>query len=107
VDPELPDFVKVVFPLPKGNVTVILKAEVQQDGSMKLLSDGKKIGESGYYRLQRAGDKQLRVKFIPLKEVIHVYEDDYGVMRTDHSFRFWGIKFLELHYKIMDPGPNK
>lgn len=101
INPAHPDYVKVVFPLPKGNVTVILKATIQPDGSMKLLSDGKKIGESGYYRLQRSGDKHLRVKFIPLKEVIHVYEDPYGVMRTDHSFRFWGIKFLELHYKII------
>lgn len=103
VDPNLPDLVKVVFPLPKGNVTVLLKAQVQEDGSMKLLSDGKRIGESGYYRLQAAGEGFVRAKFIPLKEVIHVYEDPFGVMRTDHIFRFMGMKLLELHYKIMPP----
>lgn len=105
IDPHQPDFVKVVFPLPKGNVTVILKAEVQEDGSIKLLSEGKRIGESGYYRLQQAGKGAVRVKFIPLKEVIHVYEDPYGVMRTDHTFRFLGMKFLELHYKMMPATP--
>lgn len=92
--------VKVVFPVPKGNVTVILKVQVQSDGSVKLLSHGKKIGEPGYYRTQVSGNGRLRVKYLPLKEEIHVFEDHEGVLRTDHKFWFLGSKFLELHYKI-------
>jgi hypothetical protein len=93
-------FVKVVFPLPKGNVTVLLKAEVQQDGSVKLLSSGRKTGDAGYYRVLKIDDDKVKVRSIPLKESIHVFEDKEGVMRTDHEFRFWGMKFLHLHYKI-------
>lgn len=100
--------VKVVFPLPKGNVTVLLKVLVQEDGSVKLVSYGKKIGDPGYYRLRSiSGKKDLAaVKYIPLKEVIHVYEDEQGVLRTDHQFFFMGSKFLDLHYKIIEkPAP--
>lgn len=28
-------------------------------------------------------------------------EDKEGVVRTDHTFSFWGIKFLHLHYKVV------
>lgn len=94
--------VRVVFPLPGGNATVLLHAQVQNDGSVKLLSDGRKIGEAGYYRVQRAGDDAVKVKYIPLKEVIHVFEDESGILRTDHIFTFLGTKMLHLHYKILD-----
>jgi hypothetical protein len=101
--PELNrNFVRVVFPLPKGNVTVILRLDMQADGSIQLVSHGKKIGEPGYYRLRKSKSGSIRAKYIPLKEVIHVFEDPHGVLRTDHIFYFWGIKFLHLHYKILD-----
>ena len=74
---------------------------MQEDGSVKLLSDGKRIGEAGYYRVRRSGDDAVRVKYVPLKEVIHVFCDEYGDLRTDHIFSFLGTKMLQLHYKIM------
>lgn len=92
--------VKVVFPLPKGNVTVLLKVLVQEDGSVKLVSQGSKVGEPGYYRLRTLGGSKVVLKYIPLKEIIHVYEDAEGVLRTDHQFFFLGSRFLDLHYKI-------
>ncbi len=93
--------VKVVFPLPKGNVTVLLHVAVQADGSVKLLSHGKGLGDAGYYRLRHIDQQHARIKYIPLKESIHVYVDEFGVSRTDHEFWFWTIKFLHLHYKMM------
>lgn len=95
--------VRVVFPLPGGNVTVLLHVVVQEDGSVKLLSQGKRIGESGYYRVQKAGSGHVRVKYIPIKEVIHVFMDEAGVLRTDHIFSFLSKKMLHLHYKIIEP----
>lgn len=93
-------YVRVIFPLPKGSATVLLRVEVQNDGSVKLISDGKKPGGAGYYRIKVMNDSTIRYKFIPLKEMIHVYTDDEGVLRTDHTFWYWGMKFLQLHYKI-------
>lgn len=93
--------VRVVFPLPAGSATVLLRTEVQADGSVKLLSDGKRFGDAGYYRLRKSGPDHVRVKYIPLKESIHVFEDEEGVLRTDHLFWFLGFKMLHLHYKIL------
>jgi hypothetical protein len=96
------NFVKVVFPLPKGNVTVILRVDVQPDGSVKLISAGKKIGDPGYYRVVQVSDEKIKARYIPIHESIHVYEDEEHILRTDHIFYFWRIKFLHLHYKILE-----
>lgn len=95
-------YVRVVFPLPKGNVTVILKPEFLPDGSFRLISDGWKFGGAGYYRVQHHGEGKVKVRMIPLKESIHVYEDEKGILRTDHLFRFWGMRFLKLHYQLIE-----
>lgn len=99
-------FIRVVFPLPKGSATVLLRVEVQEDGSVKLISDGKKPGGAGYYRVKVMSNDKIRYKFIPLKELIHVYTDENNVLRTDHVFWYWGMKFLQLHYK-MELVPSK
>jgi hypothetical protein len=97
--------VKVVFPLPEGSATVILKPTNAARGSFKLVSEGHKFGGPGYYRVHRQKDGTLRVKHIPIEETIHVYVDDKGTLRTDHHFNFWGLRFLTLHYKIARKQP--
>src|SRR4029078_12123865 len=94
--------VKVVFPLPKGNVVVILRPVLNPDGSFSLISDGNKIGGPSYYRTHYLSPGKIKVRRIPMHEHIHLFVDSEGVLRTDHSFKFWGIKFLLLHYKIME-----
>ncbi len=92
--------VKVVFPLPQGSATVILKPVNSTKGSFKLVSEGRRFGGPGYYRIHRLSNRSIRVKYIPIEETIHVYVDDNDVLRTDHLFNFWGRRFLTLHYKI-------
>jgi len=36
-----------------------------------------------------------------MKEVIHVFVDQAGRLRTDHAFAFGKIRFLTLRYEIM------
>jgi hypothetical protein len=93
-------FVRVVFPLPDGNVTVVLRPEFLADGSFRLVSDRSKFGGAGYYRVQKHKPGFVKVKRIPLKEIIHVYQDENKILRTDHWFWFMGIKLLKLHYKM-------
>lgn len=97
--------VKVVFPLPGGSATVFLRPEAQQDGSLKLISAGVQFGDPGYYRIHRVQNGELRVRYLPLKEMIHVFRDATGILRTHHTFAFWGLQFLTLHYK-MTTQPN-
>lgn len=93
-------YVRVIFPLPMGNVTVILRVDIQEDGSVKLVSDGKKYGDTGYYRLHKNKSGKTKMRMVPIKETIHVFRGHDGSLRTDHYFKFWKIKFLQLHYKI-------
>ncbi len=93
---------RATFPLPGGNVTVLLEAVVQADGSVKMLSNGSRMGESGYYRVRKSKSGFVKVLRLPVHEVIHVFEDAYGILRTDHVFTYFGIKLLHLHYKITE-----
>jgi hypothetical protein len=99
--------VKVVFPMPSGNATVVLRPALQPDGSLILDSSGKQFGDAGFYRMQRIDDHRLRVWQIKtLKERFHVYVDDTGVLRCDHEVRFLGLPVLTLHYKIFRRGAS-
>jgi hypothetical protein len=93
--------VKVVFPMPDGNATVILKPEVAPDGALILDSSGRTFGDAGFYRMQRAGGDKLRVwQITTLKEHFRVFVDETGTLRCDHTVRFLGMPVLALHYKI-------
>ncbi|MDQ3856597.1 MAG: hypothetical protein M3281_09420 [Chloroflexota bacterium] len=92
--------VKVVFPLPGGSATVLLRPEHLPDGSLNLVSDGSQYGGAGYYRLHRTGRSEAKIRLVPIKETIHVYFDRHGVLRTHHAFRFGPLPLLTLHYKL-------
>jgi len=93
--------VKVVFPMPRGNATVVLRPELGPDGSLILDSSGRKFGDAGFYRIRARDDARVRVWQIrTLKERFHVYVDAHGVLRCDHAVRFLGLPVLTLHYKI-------
>jgi len=93
--------VKTVFPVPRGSATVLLRPEVQADGSLKLISSGRRFGDPGFYRVTNAGPGRLRVWYVqPIKEVFHVYPDGEGSVRTDHYLTWWGLSVLHLHYRI-------
>ena len=93
--------VKVVFPMPRGNATVILRPEARADGALILDSSGKKFGDPGFYRIQQRDAARIRVWHIKtLREHFCVYVDGNGVLRCDHSVRFLGLPVLKLHYKI-------
>src|SRR5689334_6679364 len=44
--------VKVVFPMPRGNATVVLRARLEPDGALILESRGRRFGDAGFYRVQ-------------------------------------------------------
>ena len=79
----------------------MLRPENGPNCAFRLVSAGRRFGDPGYYRIHRIEADTLRVKYLPIKEIIEVYEDDQRVPRTDHTFRWWGSRFLTLHYKIV------
>ena len=93
--------VKVSFPVPNGSSTVFLRPEAQPDGSFKLISSGSRFGEPGFYRMVEVDAAHWRVRYIrTLREFFHVYVDQHGTLRTNHTVRFLGLTPLRLHYKL-------
>ncbi len=43
--------IKAVFPLPKGNATVIMSPSIGRNGELQLFSSGKEFGDPGFYFL--------------------------------------------------------
>jgi hypothetical protein len=94
--------VKVVFPMPHGNATVVLRPSVDASGALVLDSSGGRFGGAGFYRVMARGTDRVRVWHIKsLKEHFRVYVDDKGALRCDHGVRFLGLPVLRLHYKMV------
>jgi hypothetical protein len=92
--------VKVTFP-DRGSANVYLVPLNYEDGSFGLDSSGSGFGRSGFYRVIASGKDHLRVRnFKTLHELFHVYEDQEGVLRTDHKISFLGMTIVRLHYKM-------
>jgi hypothetical protein len=98
-------YVKVVFPLPHGNVVVVMKPQQHNDGSFSLASIGNKFGEPGFYFTVRNVDGSTSAKYVrAIREVIHVYAMDDGGVRADHVLKLSGVTFLRLHYRLRKVG---
>jgi hypothetical protein len=93
--------VKVVFPLPNGNATVIMYPESSSDGSFSVTSSGLCFGEPGFY-FTVSTDKGFWAKYVrAMRESITVYPSESASVRADHVLRIWGATFLRLHYKLI------
>jgi len=92
--------VKVVFPMPGGNATVLLRPENDEASGLRLASIGHGFGDVGFYRVQGEG-AALRVWYIAsLHETFRLYVDDEETVRCEHDVRFLGFRVLTLHYRI-------
>lgn len=98
--------VKVVFPLPNGHATVLLRPELLPDGSVKLHSDGNGFGDAGFYFVVQESEDRAWARYVrTMKETLHVFLSPEGDLHADHRLRIWGIPFLRLRYRMMGPKP--
>lgn len=92
--------VKVVFPMPSGNATVVLRPSLDPDGNLVLSSKGARLGDAGFYRVRKTGVGRLLVwRISTLHEHFRVYVENETV-RCDHRVSFLGLPILHLHYRI-------
>jgi hypothetical protein len=92
---------KIVFPLPRGNATVVMAATVNDQDGLDLISSGQSFGDPGFYFLLRDSKSRHWAQYIrSFRERISVYIDAEGLLRTDHTLSLWGLTALRLHYKI-------
>jgi hypothetical protein len=93
--------VKVVFPLPNGNAIVLMETIAHPDGSLTLRSAGDSFGCPGFYFVVHEGNGNVWARYVKsLKEEIHVYQAESGIVRANHRLWFCGIEFLRLHYRM-------
>lgn len=93
--------VKTVFPLPNGNAIVLLRPEALADGSLRLVSAGRRFGDPGFYFTVHRPDGSVVARYLRrFQEVIHVYPAEHGDVRTDHTMSLWGQRCLHLHYRL-------
>ncbi len=93
--------VKVVFPVPRGNATVLLRPEYDAEGRFRLVSAGTGFGDVGFYRVMELDAERLKVRYLKtLRERFEVYVDENDVLRCDHEVRFLGLTMLRLHYRM-------
>lgn len=97
--------VKVVFPVNGGNATVLLRPVALPDGSLRLISAGKRFGDPGFYRVTGRRESARVWHVRPFVETFHVYPDANGSLRTDHHLSWWGLPVLHLHYHMRLTSP--
>jgi hypothetical protein len=93
--------VKVVFPLPNGGATVIMRPKSNPDGSFTVRSAGSQFGDPGFYFFVQRTSGEGWARYVrTLQETIHVYCGPRGILRADHTLKIWGVEFLRLHYRM-------
>lgn len=93
--------VKVIFPLPRGNATVLLRAQTDESGNLSLISSGERFGCPGFYFLLVDSKGRHWAQYVrSFRERIDVYGDDEGTLRADHTLTLWKRRVLALHYRI-------
>ena len=93
--------VRVAFPLPNGYALVIMKPESHPDGSFSVRSEGRRFGDPGFYFFVQAAAGRGWARYVAtMKESIHVFEGEDGVLCAEHALSIWGMRFLRLHYRM-------
>jgi hypothetical protein len=92
--------VRVAFPLPLGSVQVFLRPSADGRGGFHLHSPLGPFGSDGAYLVLERRHGVMNARRIPIAEHFHLFVDDDGDVRADHSLRLWSIPAVRLHYRM-------
>jgi hypothetical protein len=92
--------IKAVFPLPKGNATVIMIPNVGKNSELILDSSGKKFGDAGFYFLLKDSKNNHWVKFVRSFTDQLILQETEDFLIATQTLRLWNIKVAEFNYKI-------
>jgi hypothetical protein len=92
--------IKAIFPLPKGNATVILKPSVGDKNELILDSSGVKFGDAGFYFLLNDTKGNYWSQYIKsfTDKLIVIEESDNLVARQ--TLKLWNIKVANFEYRM-------
>ncbi len=92
--------IKAVFPLPKGNATVIMSPGVGSDGELRLTSSGKKFGDPGFYFLLNDSKGDFWSHYISsFCDELTVYCHE-GNLFAKQTLALWNLRVVQFKYEI-------
>lgn len=93
--------IKAIFPLPKGNATVILKPTVGDKNELILDSSGEKFGDAGFYFLLNDSKGNYWSQYIKSFTDKLTVKEEQGNLTAHQSLKLWKIKVVNFEYKII------
>jgi len=92
--------VKAVFPLPKGNATVIMSPSVGPNGELRLDSSGKSFGDPGFYFLLNDSKGDFWSQYIgSFRDHLNVYCHE-GNIGAEQTLTLWHQRVLRINYEM-------
>lgn len=92
--------IKAVFPLPKGNATVILSPRIGENGELILESSGEKFGDAGFYFLLNDSKGNYWAQFIcSFRDRLAVIPENEQI-RAEQTLTLWHLTVVKFTYEI-------
>lgn len=92
--------IKAIFPLPKGNATVILKPSIGKNKELILDSSGHKFGDAGFYFLLNDSKGNFWSQYIKsFKDKLIVGEEN-EYLKATQILKLWNFKVAIFEYVI-------
>ena len=92
--------VKAVFPLPKGNATVIMTPSVGAFNELILDSSGKKMGDAGFYFLLNDTKGNYWSQYITSFHDRLTIRAENDLILAEQTLTLWNQRVLKFNYKI-------
>lgn len=93
--------IKAIFPLPKGNATVILKPTVGNKNELILESSGVKFGDAGFYFLLNDSKGNYWSQYIRSFTDKLVVSEEQENLKARQTLKLWNIKVVNFDYSII------
>ncbi|MCS4224564.1 hypothetical protein [Sphingobacterium sp. BIGb0165] len=92
--------IKAIFPLPKGNASVLLKPSVGHNGELILDSSGNQFGDAGFYFLLNDSKGNYWSQFIKSFTDKLIVREDEGNLKAIQTLKLWNFKVANFEYTI-------
>jgi len=93
--------IKAIFPLPKGNATVLLRPSVGYKGELILDSSGNKFGDAGFYFLLNDSKRNYWSQFIKSFTDKLIVCEEQGNLKAIQTLKLWNLKVASFEYTVI------
>lgn len=99
--------IKAVFPLPKGNATVIMSPSVGKSSELILHSSGRSFGDAGFYFLLNDSGGNYWSNFIRSFRDKLTIGSENGNISAEQTLTLWNFTVLTFYYKIKEKNTGR